>query len=219
MFVQGNALSRSRIGVIVSRKTAARAVDRNRIKRMVRETFRQKQAGFTGNDLVVLARRCPRARAGAPCGRARDTFRPGAGKLRSAVMIPAPGSPYGLATAILFFAFSFSVFLLLDAWQRDQQPPPSTVAADEAAPAANPTPTPSEKLAGTQAAVPKEVGPARVQGATVQVETDLVVAHLNTLGGDLRRLELKQHREHARQEQGVCPVRRRRTMLILRRRA
>lgn len=59
VFVQGNALSRSRIGVIVSRKTAARAVDRNRIKRMVRETFRQKQAGFTGNDLVVLARRCP----------------------------------------------------------------------------------------------------------------------------------------------------------------
>jgi hypothetical protein len=26
---------------------------------MVREAFRQKQAGFTGNDLVVLARRCP----------------------------------------------------------------------------------------------------------------------------------------------------------------
>jgi YidC/Oxa1 family membrane protein insertase len=98
---------------------------------------------------------------------------------------------------ILFFAFSFSVFLLLDAWQRDQQPPP-TVAADKAAkaaPAANPTPTPSEKIAATQAGVPKEVGPARVQGAAVQVETDLVVAHLNTLGGDLRRLELKQHRD------------------------
>ncbi len=111
-------------------------------------------------------------------------------------MIAPRGSPHmDSQRLILFFAFSFSVFLLLDAWQRDQQPSPSTVAADKAAPAANPTPTPSEKLAGTQAAVPKEVGPARVQGATVQIETDLVVAHLSTLGGDLRRLELKQHRD------------------------
>lgn len=111
-------------------------------------------------------------------------------------MIGPPGSPYmDSQRLILFFAFSFSVFLLLDAWQRDQQPPPSTVAADKAAPSASPTPTPSEKLAATQAAVPKEVGPPRSQGTAVQVETDLMVAHLNTLGGDLRRLELKQHRD------------------------
>jgi ribonuclease P protein component len=59
VFVRANALAWSRIGIIVSRKVAGRAVDRNRIKRLVRETFRQKQAGFTGHDLVVLARRCP----------------------------------------------------------------------------------------------------------------------------------------------------------------
>ncbi len=102
---------------------------------------------------------------------------------------------------ILFFAFSFSVFLLLDAWQREQRPAPPVVATDSSgkpAPAATPapTPTPGEKLAATQAAVPREVGaPSRVQGATVVVETDVVVAHLNTVGGDLRRLELKQHRD------------------------
>jgi ribonuclease P protein component len=50
VFVRENALSRPRIGIIVSKKTAARAVDRNRIKRQER---------FMGNDLVILARRCP----------------------------------------------------------------------------------------------------------------------------------------------------------------
>jgi ribonuclease P protein component len=59
VFVQANALKRSRIGVIVGRKVAPRAVDRNRIKRLVRETFRQVRWRMGSNDLVVLARRCP----------------------------------------------------------------------------------------------------------------------------------------------------------------
>ena len=59
VFVLANALSCSRIGVVVSKKNAPRAVDRNRIKRLVREAFRQDAERFAGNDLVVLARRCP----------------------------------------------------------------------------------------------------------------------------------------------------------------
>ena len=101
---------------------------------------------------------------------------------------------------ILFFVFSFSVFLLLDAWQREQQPPPapapaSTEQASKPGSTAVPTPTPGEKLAATQAAVPKEVAAPQAQLAPVKVETDLFIADLSTQGGDIRRLELKEHRD------------------------
>ncbi|HKA40844.1 MAG TPA: membrane protein insertase YidC, partial [Burkholderiales bacterium] len=99
---------------------------------------------------------------------------------------------------ILFFVFAFSVFLLLDAWQRDRSPPPPPIAEDKGgkgAASTAPTPTPGEKLAATQSAVPKEATGPRAQGATIRVETDLVVAGINTQGGELRHLEFKQHRD------------------------
>jgi ribonuclease P protein component len=63
VFVQATQRQQARIGIIVSRKVAPRAVDRNRIKRLVREAFRHDRWRFGSNDLVVMARRCP-ARAG-----------------------------------------------------------------------------------------------------------------------------------------------------------
>ena len=59
VFVHENALKRSRIGVIVGKKGAPRAVDRNRIKRLVRELFRRERWRLGSNDLVVLTRQCP----------------------------------------------------------------------------------------------------------------------------------------------------------------
>lgn len=46
----------ARLGVIVSRKCSRRAVARNRIKRLVRESFRHRRATLPPVDIVVLAR-------------------------------------------------------------------------------------------------------------------------------------------------------------------
>lgn len=51
-----NGLGHARLGIAVSRRVARRAVDRNRIKRHVREAFRQRTLELPGLDLIVLAR-------------------------------------------------------------------------------------------------------------------------------------------------------------------
>jgi len=100
---------------------------------------------------------------------------------------------------ILLLVFSFSLIMLWDAWQKQGQPKPGTVAtATQGAPAATvqpgavPTPTP-----GTPAAVPSAVpaGPAVVApgAVTAKVKTDLYVADISSQGGDITRLELVRH--------------------------
>jgi ribonuclease P protein component len=59
LFARPNGLSQARIGIIASRKVAPRAVDRNRAKRLVRETFRVIRQRLAGMDIVVRLRRCP----------------------------------------------------------------------------------------------------------------------------------------------------------------
>ena len=83
---------------------------------------------------------------------------------------------------ILFFVFSFSVFMLLDAWQRDQQPvkPPAAVAEKDKAPKGAPPPTagdvpvPSEKLAppapAAAATAPQAQRPAAASGSGAMIE-------------------------------------------------
>ena len=65
LFARPNGLSQARIGIIASKKVMPRAVDRNRAKRLVRETFRQTRRRLPGVDVVVQVRRCPPRAAGA----------------------------------------------------------------------------------------------------------------------------------------------------------
>lgn len=46
----------ARLGLVVAKKHLKRAVDRNRFKRLVRESFRSHQEQLAGLDVVVLAR-------------------------------------------------------------------------------------------------------------------------------------------------------------------
>lgn len=52
-----NALGHPRLGLAISKKAAKSAVERNRIKRVCRESFRHRQAELPGVDLVVMAQR------------------------------------------------------------------------------------------------------------------------------------------------------------------
>jgi ribonuclease P protein component len=51
-----NSLPHARLGLAISKRVIKTAVGRNRIKRLVRESFRQQQAGLQALDIVVLCR-------------------------------------------------------------------------------------------------------------------------------------------------------------------
>ncbi|MAM00458.1 ribonuclease P protein component [Hydrocarboniclastica marina] len=51
-----NDLGHARLGLIFAKKNLRRAHDRNRVKRLVRESFRVRKQDFPGIDLVVLGR-------------------------------------------------------------------------------------------------------------------------------------------------------------------
>ncbi|HSD41879.1 MAG TPA: membrane protein insertase YidC [Burkholderiales bacterium] len=103
---------------------------------------------------------------------------------------------------ILFVIFSFSILMLWDAWQRDQRPPaPAQQAQSPAQPAGVPTPSvpvqpaaPGKPAAVSPAAVPS-TGAAAPARELVKVETDLMRAEIDPVGGDLVRVELKRYKD------------------------
>lgn len=57
IFYKRNESDTSRLGIIATKRNFPRSVDRNRLKRFVRETFRQHNIKVSGLDLVVMVKR------------------------------------------------------------------------------------------------------------------------------------------------------------------
>jgi YidC/Oxa1 family membrane protein insertase len=99
---------------------------------------------------------------------------------------------------ILFFVFSFSLLMLWDAWQKEQRPVPTSPV-----PAKNQTAVPSPVKPAAPVAppvagsVPTDSAATKVQpaGERIRVETDLLIAEIDTLGGTLRRVALRKHKD------------------------
>jgi YidC/Oxa1 family membrane protein insertase len=110
---------------------------------------------------------------------------------------------------ILFFVFSFSLFFLMDAWQRDQKPQTpvtasgatvlgkGTSAAGQGAPtpipAAPSSPATAAPSAPQVSAAPPQSS-ALAKGEVIRVVTDTMRAEIALTGGDIRSLEFLQHK-------------------------
>lgn len=55
LIILPSSANTSRVGIVVSKKVSKRAVDRNRIKRQVREFFRLNQKLWSNYEVVVIA--------------------------------------------------------------------------------------------------------------------------------------------------------------------
>ena len=99
---------------------------------------------------------------------------------------------------ILFVIFSFSILMLWDSWQRQDAPAgkPAEVAQQD-----QDVSVPHTEKTAQAADLPKEAGFRLQTTGRVRVETDLFKADIDTTGGDLRRLELLQHRSAESMEQ------------------
>src|SRR5712691_3643924 len=94
----------------------------------------------------------------------------------------------------LLIVFCLSVFLLVDAWQRENSPAQAP-RAEQPVKTQQVAPTPSEKLAAVQQAQTSPQATATEAGQKISVKTDYLLAEIDTAGGDLRRLELMKHRD------------------------
>ena len=101
---------------------------------------------------------------------------------------------------ILILIFSFSLLMLWEAWQKEHRPQPP--APNSQAPAAVPAPGKPAATPGVAPAPPSAPGaqgvpgpaPAPAKSERIQVQTDLLVAEIDTLGGTIKRLDLLRHK-------------------------
>ncbi|MDP2806128.1 MAG: membrane protein insertase YidC [Gallionellaceae bacterium] len=95
----------------------------------------------------------------------------------------------------LFLIFSFSAVALWDGWEKYQHPVPQSTIAEK--PKATLPEAPSSLRAQPQVDSAKviEAPASAIQGKKIVVKTDSLLVELNTLGGDIQRVELLQHKD------------------------
>lgn len=57
MLARHNGQCSARLGLVIAKKNVRRAVDRNKIKRIARESFRHQRADLDNLDIIILARK------------------------------------------------------------------------------------------------------------------------------------------------------------------
>lgn len=99
---------------------------------------------------------------------------------------------------ILLLIFSFSLFMLFEAWQREQRgPTPVAAEKKDQKSAVEATPTPTTKLEAPSApatAPAPGVESKSARGETIRAFTDVMTVEIDTVGASLQRIELPQHR-------------------------
>ena len=74
IFFVRNDERNARLGIIVAKKTLSGAADRNRVKRIIREAFRQHNIKQCKLDVVVMARHAYPLESGAQAGNLKMLF-------------------------------------------------------------------------------------------------------------------------------------------------
>ncbi|KKO06608.1 hypothetical protein LCGC14_0064160 [marine sediment metagenome] len=57
LLARENNLDHCRLGLVIAKKSVRHAVDRNKIKRIARDSFRHNRAEMENMDIIVLARK------------------------------------------------------------------------------------------------------------------------------------------------------------------
>jgi YidC/Oxa1 family membrane protein insertase len=108
---------------------------------------------------------------------------------------------------VLIIIFSTSLLFLWDAWQKELYPPTSQVMSGTASDASNqrhdPLPVPGDELtsaagesgipSGIESSYPSVTPNLFTLGEKIHIKTDMVVAEIDTAGGDIRQLGLIKH--------------------------
>jgi YidC/Oxa1 family membrane protein insertase len=97
---------------------------------------------------------------------------------------------------IFFVILSFSILLLWDSWQKERHPiPPIQQSKSMSAAPASQIPQPPIESTASTATIAENRMETVQSGNRIKVQTDVFQAEIDTVGGDLRWLELVKHRE------------------------